>query len=256
MKAVILAGGLGTRISEETEAKPKPMVTIGGMPIIWHIMKSYSHHGITEFIVCCGYKGSLIKEFFANYYLHMSDMTFDLSTNQMTVQTERAENWKVTLADTGELTMTGSRLKKVEKYLNKNENFLLTYGDGLSDVDIASALQFHEKHGKLATLTAVRPAGRFGVLDLDNNRVRSFKEKPEEESVNGGFFVLSPKVLKYIDHTEDCVWEEQPLQTLVDENELMAYQHQGFWQPMDTLRDRKLLESLWASGNAPWKTWD
>ena len=257
MKAVILAGGLGTRLSEETSLKPKPMVEIGGMPILWHIMKSYSHHGITDFVICCGYKGYVIKEYFANYFLHQSDVTFDMRNNTMDVHQKRAEPWTVTLVDTGEHSMTGGRLNRVRKYIESDEAFCFTYGDGVGDIDISASIAFHKQHGKAATLTATFPPGRFGALDVRGGQVMSFKEKPKGDGamINGGFFVLSPKVLKYLGG-DDTVWEQQPLQRLADDGQLMAFEHQGFWQPMDTLRDKHLLEELWASGNAPWKKWD
>ena len=257
MKAVILAGGLGTRLSEETSIKPKPMVEIGGMPILWHIMKSYSAHGINDFIICCGYKGYVIKEYFANYFLHQSDVTFDMRSNTMDVHHKRAEPWTVTLVDSGEDSMTGGRLGRVRKYIENDEAFCFTYGDGVGDIDIDASIAFHKQHGKAATLTATYPPGRFGALDIKGGRVLNFKEKPKGDGamINGGFFVLSPKVLGYLGG-DDTVWEQQPLQRLAEDGELMAYEHQGFWQPMDTLRDKHLLEELWASGNAPWKKWD
>jgi glucose-1-phosphate cytidylyltransferase len=258
MKAVILAGGLGTRISEETHLKPKPMIEIGGKPILWHIMKMYSHHGINEFIICCGYKGYVIKEYFANYFLHMSDVTFDMSSNNMQVHHRYAEPWKVTLVDTGDETMTGGRLKRVAKYLKDDKEFCFTYGDGVSDVDIAELIVFHRKHGKLATLTATVPPGRFGALDISEQaHVRSFEEKPKGDGgmINGGFFVLSPKVIGLIEG-DSTIWERSPLEKLASNVQLMAFQHHGFWQPMDTLREKILLEQLWSSGKAPWKKWD
>jgi glucose-1-phosphate cytidylyltransferase len=257
MKAVILAGGLGTRISEETHLKPKPMIEIGGKPILWHIMKMYSHHGIQDFVICCGYKGYMIKEYFANYFLHMSDVTFDMSKNSMEVHQRNAEPWRVTLVDTGDDTMTGGRLKRVQSYLAQDSEFCFTYGDGVSDVNIRQLIQFHCSHGKLASLTAVYPPGRFGALDLDaNSQVQSFVEKPKGDGgmVNGGFFVLSPKVIDLIDD-DQCIWERKPLEKLSAQGNLLAYQHTGFWQPMDTLRDKTLLEELWLSGQAPWKQW-
>ena len=257
MKAVILAGGLGTRISEETHLKPKPMIEIGGKPVLWHIMKMYSHHGINDFVICCGYKGYIIKEYFANYFLHMSDITLDMSKNSMEVHQQHAEPWRVTLVDTGESTMTGGRLKRVKSYLDDSEDFCFTYGDGVSSVDITALLAFHAKHGKQATLTAVYPPGRFGALDIDeNSEVKSFEEKPKGDGamINGGFFVLSPKVLNLIDD-DKTIWERSPLELLAQRGELMAYQHAGFWQPMDTLRDKTLLEELWSSNQAPWKAW-
>lgn len=257
MKAVILAGGLGTRLSEETSIKPKPMVEIGGMPILWHIMKSYSAHGVNDFIICCGYKGYVIKEYFANYFLHMSDVTFDMRNNNMEVHHKRAEPWTVTLVDTGEHSMTGGRLGRVRKYIENDEAFCFTYGDGVGDIDITESIRFHKEHGKAATLTATYPPGRFGALDIKENRVLNFKEKPKGDGamINGGFFVLSPKVLTYL-KGDDTVWEQAPLQQLAEDGELMAFEHQGFWQPMDTLRDKHLLEELWSSGKAPWKQWE
>lgn len=257
MKAVILAGGLGTRLSEETSVKPKPMVEIGGMPILWHIMKSYSAHGVNDFIICCGYKGYVIKEYFANYFLHQSDVTFDMRSNTMEVHHKRAEPWTVTLVDTGEDSMTGGRLGRVRKFIENDEMFCFTYGDGVGDIDITKSIDFHKKHGKAASLTATFPPGRFGALDIKGGRVLNFKEKPKGDGamINGGFFVLSPKVLGYLGG-DDTVWEQAPLQRLAEDGELMAFEHQGFWQPMDTLRDKHLLEELWASGKAPWKKWD
>lgn len=256
MKAVILAGGFGTRISEETHLKPKPMVEIGGKPILWHIMKIYSSHGVNEFIICCGYKGYLIKEYFANYFLHMSDVTFDMAHNRMEVHQQHAEPWKVTLVDTGEDTMTGGRLKRVADYLRGEEAFCLTYGDGVSDVNIARLIEFHKAARVDATMTAVLPPGRFGAVDLDGQRVRSFVEKPRGDGamINGGFFVLSPRVLGLIEN-DATVWERKPLELLAASGQLAAFEHQGFWQPMDTLRDRTYLEELWQSGQAPWKVW-
>jgi len=256
MKCVILAGGLGTRLSEETAIKPKPMVEIGGKPILWHIMKLYSTHGINEFVICCGYKGYVIKEYFANYFLHQSDVTFDMSTNEMQVHHKRAENWKVTLVDTGDTSMTGGRLGRVSDYIKDEEAFCFTYGDGVGDVDITSLIEFHKTSGKLATLTATYPPGRFGALEIADGKVRNFKEKPKGDGalINGGFFVLSPKVLELID-SDDTTWEQKPLMSLAESGELMAFEHEGFWQPMDTLRDKNLLEELWESGSAPWKVW-
>ena len=256
MKAVILAGGLGTRLSEETVAKPKPMVEIGGKPILWHIMKMNSHHGINDFIICCGYKGYVIKEYFANYFLHQSDITFNMKDNQMIVHEKRAEPWTVTLIDTGENTMTGGRLKRVSKYLEQEENFCFTYGDGVSDVNIRELIEFHTSHGKEATLTAAFPPGRFGALDIQNSQVNNFQEKPRGDGalINGGFFVLSPKVIDRIDN-DATIWEQEPLKGLATDNQLMAYKHEGFWQPMDTLRDKMHLEELLAENKAPWKTW-
>ena len=254
MKTVILAGGLGTRLSEETVVKPKPMVTVGGKPILWHIMRSYSHHGINEFVICCGYRGYVIKEYFANYFLHMSDVTFDMKNNQMEVHSRHAEPWKVTVVDTGDETMTGGRLKRIAPYIEKEDMFCMTYGDGVSNVDIAASIAFHKQHGKLATLTATQPPGRFGALILDGSKVTSFQEKPQGDGawINGGFFVLSPKVLNYID-SDDTIWERKPMERLAADGQMEAYFHNGFWQPMDTLRDKVHLEELWESGNAPWK---
>jgi glucose-1-phosphate cytidylyltransferase len=256
MKAVILAGGLGTRFSEETSLRPKPMIEIGGRPILWHIMKIYAAHGVTDFIVCCGYKGYVIKEYFANYFLHMSDVTFDMRQNQMTVHQQRAEPWTVTLIDTGDESMTGGRLRRVAEYVRDEELFLFTYGDGVGNIDISGSIAFHRQHGKAATLTAVYPPGRFGAVDIHEGRVRDFLEKPQGDGgmINGGFFVLSPKVLDYIGG-DDTTWEQEPLRTLAAEGELMAWQHQGFWQPMDTLRDKQQLVAMWESGKAPWKIW-
>lgn len=256
MKAVILAGGLGTRISEETSLRPKPMVEIGGKPILWHLMKSYSVHGVTDFVICCGYKGFMIKEYFANYFLHSSDVTIDLAHNEMHVHHKYAEPWKITLIDTGDQTQTGGRLRRVRAFVQDEPAFCFTYGDGLSDVDIAGLIAFHESHGKIATVTAVQPPGRFGALKMDHDAVRGFTEKPQGDGdfVNGGFFVLSPKVFELIPG-DACVWELEPLQTLAERGELVAYKHSGFWQPMDTLREKMLLENLWENGNAPWRTW-
>jgi glucose-1-phosphate cytidylyltransferase len=257
MKAVILAGGLGTRISEETHLKPKPMIEIGGRPILWHIMKIYSSHGVNDFIICCGYKGFVIKEYFANYFLHMSDVTFDMISNQMEVHSKKAEPWRVTLVDTGEETLTGGRLKRVASYLEGEEAFCFTYGDGLGNVDITSQQAFHRQHRKWATVTAVQPPGRYGALLRDGNIVRGFREKPPGDGgwINGGFFILNPKVIDLIegDHSS---WESGALETLAQEGQLEAFEHTGFWQPMDTLRDKTYLENLWASGNAPWKSWE
>jgi glucose-1-phosphate cytidylyltransferase len=257
MKAVILAGGLGTRLSEETSSRPKPMVEIGGKPILWHIMKMYSYHGVNEFIICCGYKGYFIKEYFANYFLHMSDVTFDMSSNQMHVHKEGAEPWMVTLVDTGDNSMTGGRLLRVKDYLKDDESFCFTYGDGVSDVNISETIRFHNKHGKLATLTATYPPGRFGALDISEGCVKSFHEKPKGDGgmVNGGFFVLNKKVIGLIDN-DFSSWEKKPLEVLAAENQLMAFEHSGFWQPMDTLRDKMYLEELWQADNAPWKLWE
>ncbi|WP_374980275.1 glucose-1-phosphate cytidylyltransferase [Pseudomonas solani] len=257
MKAVILAGGLGTRLSEETGTRPKPMVEIGGKPILWHIMKMYSSHGVNEFIICCGYKGYIIKEYFANYFLHMSDVTFNMQDNSMQVHNRRAESWTVTLVDTGEHSMTGGRLRRVAEYVKDEDAFCFTYGDGVGNIDISETINFHYSHGKAATLTATYPPGRFGALDIENKQVMSFKEKPKGDGamINGGFFVLSPKVLGYL--TDDATtWEQEPLMRLAEEGELMAYEHQGFWQPMDTLRDKHLLEELWQADKAPWKSWE
>ena len=256
MKAVILAGGYGTRLAEETSLKPKPMVEIGGKPIIWHILKMYSVHGINDFIICCGYKSYVIKEYFANYFLHMSDVTFDMSKNKMDVHNQSAEPWRVTLVDTGDATMTGGRLKRVMNYVNNEEVFCLTYGDGLSDVNITELVNFHKAQNVVATLTATIPPGRFGVLELSGSKVKSFIEKPKGDGslINGGFFVLSPKVFEYIDN-DQTVLEREPLERLADEGNLAAYVHNSFWQPMDTLRDKTYLEGLWASGQAPWKLW-
>ncbi len=257
MKAVILAGGLGTRISEETHIKPKPMIEIGGKPILWHILKMYSAHGINDFIICCGYKGYVIKEYFANYFLHMSDVTFDLSKNEMQVHQHKAEPWRVTLVDTGDDSMTGGRLKRVESFIKDEEDFCFTYGDGVSDINLTELIAFHRANGKLATLTAAYPPGRFGALDIAaNNTVSSFKEKPKGDGgmINGGFFVLSPKVISLIDD-DSTVWERKPLEKLAEQSQLTAYQHHGFWQPMDTLRDKIYLEEVWQKGTAPWKVW-
>jgi glucose-1-phosphate cytidylyltransferase len=256
MIAVILAGGLGTRISEETHLKPKPMIEIGGKPILWHIMKTYSAHGVNDFVICCGYKGYLIKEYFANYFLHMSDVTFDMEHNRMEVHQRKAEPWRVTLVDTGEDTLTGGRLKRVADYVKNEEAFCFTYGDGLSDVDISREIAFHRQHGKLATVTAVQPPGRYGALQLDGTRVAGFTEKPRGDGglINGGFFVLSPKCIDLIAGDQSS-WEGEPLSRLAADDQLMAFEHDGFWQPMDTLREKNLLEDLWATGRAPWKNW-
>jgi glucose-1-phosphate cytidylyltransferase len=256
MKAVILAGGLGTRIAEETHLKPKPMIEVGGKPIIWHILKMYSAHGVNDFVICCGYKGYVIKEYFANYFLHMSDVTFDMANNRMEVHEQKVEPWRVTLVDTGEDTMTGGRLKRVAAYVKDEEAFCFTYGDGVANVDIAAAIAFHKAHGKLATVTAVQPPGRYGVLQMDGQRVAGFTEKLRGDGglINGGFFVLSPKVLPLV--ADDATpWEAAPLETLARQGQLMAFEHSGFWQPMDTLREKNLLEELWQSGKAPWKVW-
>ncbi len=256
MKAVILAGGLGTRLSEETVIRPKPMVEIGGKPILWHIMKTYSHHGINEFVICCGYKGYVIKEYFANYFLHMSDVTFDMRKNSMEVHQRNAEPWKVTLVDTGEDTMTGGRLKRVADYVMDEDDFCLTYGDGVSDVNVTNLIAFHKSQKIKATLTATIPPGRFGALNLKGNKVTTFLEKPKGDGgmINGGFFVLSPKVIDYI-NDDKTIWEREPLERLAQEGDLAAFPHHGFWQPMDTLRDKLYLEELWQSGEAPWKVW-
>jgi len=256
MKTVILAGGLGTRIAEETGSRPKPMVEVGGKPILWHILKIYSHYGIHDFIICCGYKGYVIKEYFANYFLHTSDVTFDLSDNSMLVHARKAEPWKVTLVDTGEATLTGGRLARVRPYLD-DEPFCFTYGDGVADVDISKLIHFHRSEGRQATLTAVQPPGRFGSLAFERGRVLSFEEKPRGDGnwINGGFFVLDPAVLDLVDG-DQCIWEQRPLQTLAETGQLSAYHHKGFWQPMDTLRDKQLLEDLWQRGQAPWKVWN
>jgi glucose-1-phosphate cytidylyltransferase len=257
MKAVILAGGLGTRLSEETSTRPKPMVEVGGKPVLWHILKMYSHHGVNDFVICCGYKGYLIKEYFANYFLHTSDVTFDMRSNHMEVHHKRAEPWHVTLVDTGDESMTGGRLGRVADYVRNDQAFCFTYGDGVSDVDISATIEFHARHGKDATLTAAYPPGRFGALDIQNQQVMTFKEKPKGDGamINAGFFVLSPEVLKYV-KDDRTVWEQEPLMCLAEAGQLMAYEHHGFWQPMDTLRDKHLLEDLWATGKAPWKKWD
>jgi len=255
MKAVILAGGLGTRISEETHLKPKPMIEIGGMPILWHVLKVYAAHGITDFIICAGYKGYVIKEYFANYFLHMSDVTFDMKENRMEVHQRRSEPWRVTIVDTGDDTMTGGRLKRVRDYVGQ-ETFCFTYGDGLGNVNITGLIAFHKEQGRLATLTGVQPPGRFGALQVAGHRVNSFQEKPEGDGswINGGFFVLEPSVVDLVEN-DATVWERKPLETLAKNQQLSIYKHQGFWQPMDTLRDKQHLEELWASGKAPWKTW-
>ena len=256
MKAVILAGGLGTRLSEETYIKPKPMVEIGGRPILWHIMKSYSHYGIHEFIVCCGYKGFVIKEYFSNYFMHMSDVTFDLKNNEMMVHQKRVEPWKVTLVDTGDITMTGGRLLRVKQHLELDDNFCFTYGDGVGDIDIGAAIDFHIKHGKLATMTATYPPGRFGSLTVRDSQVIEFKEKPQGDGalINAGYFVLNNRIFDYIDGDE-TTWERAPLENLVRDDQLMAFEHNGFWKPMDTLRDKTSLDDMWKSGKAPWKIW-
>jgi glucose-1-phosphate cytidylyltransferase len=256
MKVIILAGGLGTRLSEETDLKPKPMVEIGGKPILWHIMKIYSSHGVNEFVICCGYKGYLIKEYFANYFLYQSDVTFDVKNNSMKVHQERAEPWTVTLVDTGDNSMTGGRLGRVSEYVKNEEAFCFTYGDGVSDVNITELIAFHNDHGKEATLTSVYPPGRYGALDIEGNKIKQFTEKPKGDGalISGGFFVLSPKVLKRISG-DDCIWEHEPLRGLAKDGNLMSFTHNGFWQPMDTLRDKVYLQNLWSKGEAPWKTW-
>ena len=256
MKVVILAGGLGTRISEETNLKPKPMIEIGGKPILWHIMKIYSYYGINEFIICCGYKGYLIKEYFANYFLHSSDMTIDLVENETIIHSNSSEPWRVTLVDTGNDTMTGGRLKRVKNYLDK-EDFCFTYGDGLSDINIRDLINFHNSHKKLATTTAVLPPGRFGSLELEEDKILSFKEKPDGDGswINGGFFVLSPKVIDYIDN-DQTIWERDPMERIASNNQMRAFFHKNFWQPMDTLRDKNNLEELWRTNSAPWRLWE
>lgn len=255
MKAVILAGGLGTRISEETSIRPKPMVEIGGKPVLWHVMKTYSAHGIHDFIICCGYKGYVIKEYFANYFLHMSDVTFDMQNNKMEVHQRNAEPWRVTLVDTGEETMTGGRIKRIAEYVG-DENFCCTYGDGIGDVNIKALIEFHKQHGKFATLTATQTPGRFGALNLSGSSVISFQEKPHGDGgwINGGFFVLSPEVFNYI-KDDRTIWEREPVEQLARDGQMAVHFHSGFWQPMDTLRDKNYLEELWASGKAPWKIW-
>jgi len=255
MKAIILAGGLGTRISEETSIRPKPMVEIGGKPVLWHIMKTYSAHGIHDFVICCGYKGYVIKEYFANYFLHMSDVTFDMQHNRMEVHQRNAEPWRVTLIDTGDDTMTGGRIKRIADYV-RDEDFCCTYGDGVGDVNITALIEFHKQHGKLATLTAIQPPGRFGALKLSGNDILNFQEKPQGDGgwVNGGFFVFSPKVFGYIEG-DQSILEREPMNRLAHDGQIAAFFHSGFWQPMDTLRDKSLLEELWTSGKAPWKTW-
>ena len=257
MKAVILAGGYGTRISEETDNIPKPMIRIGHQPILWHIMKMYSTHGITEFIICCGYKGYAIKEYFSNYFLHMSDVTFCMKKNKMEVHHKRAEPWTITLVDTGEGTMTGGRIKRIEEYIKNEDSFCLTYGDCVSNVNITELVNFHKQQQTLSTLTAVYPPGRFGALDISNGKVNLFKEKPQGDGnrINGGFFVLSPKVIDLIDG-DSTVWEQKPMEILATQGEISAFEHNGFWQPMDTLRDKNYLEELWESGESPWKTWE
>lgn len=257
MKAVILAGGLGTRISEETSVRPKPMVEIGGRPILWHILKMYSQHGIFDFVICLGYKGYVIKEYFANYFLHTADVTFHMAENRMEVHGNTTEPWRVTLVDTGDDAGTGGRLKRVASHLKNEDAFCLTYGDGVSDLNISATIDFHRRHGKLATITAVQPSARFGLLGIEGDEVRRFQEKPSGDGgwINGGFFVLSPKVLDYIPDDPLIMWEREPLEQLAAEKNLLAYHHAGFWQPMDTLRDKQQLDELWTSGRAPWKTW-
>ena len=256
MKAVILAGGLGTRFAEETSVRPKPMIEIGGRPILWHIMKIYAAHGVTDFVICCGYKGYVIKEYFANYFLHMSDVTFDMVKNEMIVHEKRAEPWRVTLVDTGDDSMTGGRLKRVADHVKDEELFLFTYGDGVGDIDITRSIAFHRAHGKLATLTATYPPGRFGALQMEGGQVTNFLEKPQGDGgmINGGFFVLNPGVIDYIGN-DATIWEQEPLRTLATDGELMAFEHHGFWQPMDTLRDKQHLEALWEGRKAPWHIW-
>ena len=256
MKAVILAGGLGTRISEETHLRPKPMIEIGGRPLLWHIMKIYSAHGVNDFVICCGYKGYLIKEYFANYVLHMSDVTFDMAQNEMEVHQRSAEPWRVTLVDTGDTTMTGGRLRRVAGHLRAQEEFCFTYGDGLADIDVSATISFHRQHGKLATVTAVQPPGRYGALQMSGDSVAGFAEKPRGDGglINGGFFVLSPSCIDRV-VGDETAWEAEPLTGLAADGELVAYRHRGFWQPMDTLREKVLLETLWETGAAPWKIW-
>ncbi len=255
-KAVILAGGLGTRISEETSVRPKPMVEIGGKPILWHILKIYSHYGIDDFVICLGYKGYVIKEFFANYFLHTSDVTFHMDENRMEVLGSKTEPWRVTLVDTGDETQTGGRLKRASKYLGDDELFCLTYGDGVADIDVTKSIEFHRAHGKLATMSAVQPKARWGAIEMDGDTIRAFREKPPGDStwINGGFFVLSSKVIDYI-NDDQTSWERGPLERLAAQGELKAYRHTGFWQPMDTLRDKTYLEGLWGNGVAPWRKW-
>jgi glucose-1-phosphate cytidylyltransferase len=256
MKAVILAGGLGTRLAEETSVRPKPMVEIGGRPVLWHILKTYSAHGINDFIICCGYKGNVIKEYFANYFIQHSDVTFDLKNNVQIVHNQRAEKWKVTLVDTGEFSQTGGRLRRVANYLKDEEAFCFTYGDGVGDIDVTALIEFHKSHGKDATLTATYPPGRFGALKIEDDRITDFVEKPRGDGslINGGYFVLSPKVIDRIEN-DKSIWEDVPLKGLAKDDQLMAYRHEGFWQPMDTLRDKQQLEHLWEEGNAPWRVW-
>ena len=256
MKAVILAGGLGTRFAEETSLRPKPMIEIGGRPILWHIMKIYAAHGVTDFVICCGYKGYVIKEYFANYFLHMSDVTFDMRANEMVVHEKRAEPWRVTLVDTGDESMTGGRLRRVADHVKDEEFFFFTYGDGVGDIDITRSIDFHRDHGKLATMTATYPPGRFGALEIEKGQITHFLEKPKGDGgmINGGFFVLSPMVIDYI-ADDATIWEQEPLRNLASDGGLMAFEHHGFWQPMDTLRDKQHLEALWSSGKAPWRVW-
>ena len=256
MKAVILAGGLVTRLSEETSSRPKPMVEIGGKPILWHIMKMYSAHGINDFVICCGYKGYVIKEYFSNYFLHMSDVTLNMQNNEVTIHNKRAESWKITLIDTGDNSMTGGRLLRVKEFVEHEESFCFTYGDGVGDINISNLIQFHKSHGKEATLTATYPTGRFGALEIHSGTVKSFQEKPKGDGsmINGGFFVLKPSVIDLIG-SDDVIWEKEPLMSLAENNQLMAFEHTGFWQPMDTLRDKLHLEQLWKDGTAPWKVW-
>ena len=256
MKAVILAGGLGTRISEESVLRPKPMIEIGGKPILWHIMKLYASHGVHDFIICCGYKGYMIKEYFANYFIHNSDITFDLKSNKMEIHQNSTEPWKVTVVDTGEETMTGGRLKRIKSYLEPGENFCFTYGDGVSDVNIRETIEFHKSHGKLSSITAVQPPGRYGALMMKGSRVESFLEKPKGDGgyINGGFFILNSQVVNYVE-SDSTIWEKEPMEKLAAEGQMEAYVHNGFWQAMDTLRDKKYLEELWSSGKAPWKLW-
>tara|TARA_B110000259_G_C14017459_1_gene401847 strand:- start:1605 stop:2378 length:774 start_codon:yes stop_codon:yes gene_type:complete len=257
MKAIILAGGLGTRLSEETTSRPKPMVEIGGKPILWHIMKIYSAHGINDFVICCGYMGYVIKEYFANYFLHMSDITFDIQANEMHVHRKRAEPWKITLVDTGDKSMTGGRLLRVSDHIKDEESFCFTYGDGVGDINISSAIDFHNSHKKLATVTTSYPPGRFGSITIQDNQVMNFIEKPKGDGamVNAGFFILSPKILDYL-KDDSTVWEKEPLENLAKDGELMSFKHNGFWQPMDTLRDKITLDELWNQNKAPWKSWD
>lgn len=256
MKAVILAGGMGTRLAEETSVRPKPMVEIGGRPILWHIMKIYSAHGVNDFVLCLGYKGYFIKEFFSNYFLHMADVTFDMAANKMEVHREKAEPWRVTLIDTGEQTQTGGRLKRIAEHVADEDMFALTYGDGVSNIDITAEIEFHRAHGRLATVAAVRPGKRFGALAIEGARVTSFREKPEDEGgwINGGFFLLSPKALDYIEG-DRTIFEREPLERLAAQDQLRAFAHDGFWRPMDTLRDKQELEELWTRGDAPWRVW-